>query len=509
MLLARLRRVSKLAAVAAFAVLSTVASAQAPKTLTIAQGFDPQTLWPNGTTASDNLNAGGAIVEPLVWNNPVTDKNEPFLAESWQLTGPTSMKISVRKGVSFTNGEPLNADAVVNSVKVFMDAKVTPAYSLFASSIDRVEKIDDMTVVIHTKNPYPPFELMLTQIHITPPVYWASVGPDGFGQKPIGTGPFKFVEWVKDNRLVMERNPQYWGKAPVGIDRLVFKPVPDDTSRVAGLTTGEYDVAINIPINAIDQINTQKDRAIVQTPSYRIFQLILSSLEEHKSPLLDKRVRQAVNYAIDKKAIIDSLFGGRAFALNGQLLRKEQLGFDPSLKDYPYDPARAKALLTEAGHPNGFEITFKFPSGRYAQDREVSEAIAGMLAKAGIRTKMVSLEPGEFLRQLRARELQPMAFLGLAPLGDPDFQVAQYRSTWRYAYIRNAELDSLVDQGAREMDTEKRAAIYRKAMQLMHEEAPVAFLYGGYDFYGINKKLEGFVARGDGRFFFYGLTLKQ
>jgi peptide/nickel transport system substrate-binding protein len=509
MLLARLRRVSKLAAVAAFAVLSTVASAQAPKTLTIAQGFDPQTLWPNGTTASDNLNAGGAIVEPLVWNNPVTDKNEPFLAESWQLTGPTSMKISVRKGVSFTNGEPLNADAVVNSVKVFMDAKVTPAYSLFASSIDRVEKIDDMTVVIHTKNPYPPFELMLTQIHITPPVYWASVGPDGFGQKPIGTGPFKFVEWVKDNRLVMERNPQYWGKAPVGIDRLVFKPVPDDTSRVAGLTTGEYDVAINIPINAIDQINTQKDRTIVQTPSYRIFQLILSSLEEHKSPLLDKRVRQAVNYAIDKKAIIDSLFGGRAFALNGQLLRKEQLGFDPSLKDYPYDPARAKALLTEAGHPNGFEITFKFPSGRYAQDREVSEAIAGMLAKAGIRTKMVSLEPGEFLRQLRARELQPMAFLGLAPLGDPDFQVAQYRSTWRYAYIRNAELDSLVDQGAREMDTEKRAAIYRKAMQLMHEEAPVAFLYGGYDFYGINKKLEGFVARGDGRFFFYGLTLKQ
>jgi len=508
MLLASMRVFARLAAIAAFSMVTAVASAQAPKTLTIAQGFDPQTLWPNGTTASDNLNAGGAIVEPLLWNNPATDKNEPFLAESWELTGPTSMKISVRKGVSFTNGEPLNADAVVNSVKVFMDAKVTPAYSLFATAIDRVEKIDDMTVVIHTKNPYPPFELMLTQIHVTPPVYWASAGPDGFGQKPVGTGPFRFVEWIKDNRLVMDRNPQYWGKAPVGIDRLVFKPVPDDTSRVAGLTTGEYDVAINIPINAIDQINAQKDRTIVQTPSYRIFQLILSSIEEHKSPLLDKRVRQAVNYAIDKKAIIDSLFSGRAFALNGQLLRKEQLGFDPSLKDYAFDPVKAKALLTEAGHPNGFEVTFKFPSGRYAQDREVSEAIAGMLAKSSIRTKMVSLEPGEFLRQLRARELQPMAFIGLAPLGDPDFQVAQYRSTWRYAYIRNAELDSLIDQGAKEMDKEKRTAIYRKVMQLMHEEAPVAFLYGGFDFYGINKKLEGFAARGDGRFFLPGLTLK-
>jgi peptide/nickel transport system substrate-binding protein len=504
-----MRLLGKLVAAAAFTAISAVAFAQAPKTLTIAQGFDPQTLWPNGTTASDNLNAGGAIVEPLVWNNPSTGKSEPFLAESWELTSPTAMKIVVRKGISFTNGEPLNADAVVNSLKVFTDAKITPAYSLFASAIDRIEKVDDMTVVIHTKNPYPPFELMLTQVHVTPPVYWASVGADGFGQKPIGTGPFKFVEWIKDNRLVMERNPQYWGKGAVGIDRLVFKPVPDDTSRVAGLTTGEYDVAINIPINAIDQINSLPDRMIVQTPSYRIFQLILSSLEEHKSPLLDKRVRQAVNYAIDKKAIIDSLFNGRAFALNGQLLRKEQLGFDPSLKDYPFDPAKAKALLTEAGHPNGIEVTFKFPSGRYAQDREVSEAIAGMLAKSGIRTKMVSLEPGEFLRQLRARELQPMAFVGLAPLEDPDFQVAQYRSTWRYAYIRNAELDSLVDQGARELDKEKRAAIYRKAMQLMHDQAPVAFLYGGFDFYGVNKKLEGFVPRGDGRFFFYGLTLKQ
>ena len=272
------------------------------------------------------------------------------------------------------------------------------------------------------------------------------------------------------------------GKGPSGIDRVIWRPVPDDTSRVAGFVTGEFDLATNIPISAIEEINNQPDRKVVETPSYRIFQLIQSSLEEHASPLADKRVRQALNYAVDKKAIIDNLFAGRAFALNGQLLRKEQLGFDPSLKDYPYDPEKAKALLRDAGFPNGFEIVFKFPSGRYAQDREVSEAIAGMLAKVGVRTKMTSLEPGEFLRQLRAREFGRWLIWVSRLSTIPDFQLAQYRSTWRYSYIRNAALDELIDAGAKEVDRDKRAAIYRKAAQLMHDEAPVVFLFGGYDY---------------------------
>jgi len=494
--------------VALAAALASPAAAQAPKTLTIAQGFDPQTLWPNGTTASDNLNAGNAIVEALLWSNPADGKIEPMLAEKWERTGPTTMKLSLRPNVKFTNGEPMNADAVVHSFTVFLDPKLAPAYANYAAAIDKVEKVDDLTVLVHTKFPYPPFELMLTQVYITPPAYWNSAGMQGYGQKPIGTGPFRLTEWVKDNRVVMERNRDYWGKGPTGIDRLVWRPVPDDTARVAGLTTGEYDIATNVPISTIKDINSQRDRRVVEVPSFRIFQLILSSLEEHPSPLHDKRVRQAVNHAIDKKAIIDNLFEGRAFALNGQLLRQSQLGYDPSLKDYAFDVAKAKALLAEAGHPNGIEITFKFPTGRYAQDREVSEAIAGMLAKAGIRTRMVSLEPGEFLRQLRNRELQPMAYLGLAPLDDPDFQLAQYRSSWRYAYIRNAELDALIDAGAREIDVAKRREIYQKAGRLMHDLAPVAFLFGGYDFFGVTRKLEGFVPRGDQRFFLHNVTLK-
>lgn len=490
----------------------TQAQAQAPRdrTLIVAQGFDPQTLWPNGTTASDNVNAGMPMVEPLLGFDTVTNKPVPHLVESWEMTSPTAVKLSLRKGVSFSNGEAFDAEAVIHSLRIFTDAKVTPAYSRYAAPLKEFRKLDAHTVVVHTHYPYPALEMVLTQVYVTPPGYWAQAGgADGFGKKPVGTGPFRFTEWIKDNRVVLDRNPQYWGIAAQGIDRMIFRPIPDDSARVAALETGEVDVAINLPVSAVKRIEANRQTQIVAVPSYRIFQLVLSTLDEHASPVQKKLVRQAINHAIDKKSIIDNLLSGRAEILHGQLLRPEQLGFDPALKDYEFDLAKAKALLAQAGHPDGFEVVFKTPSGRYAQDREVSEAIAGMLGKIGVRAKMTVLEPGEFLRQLRNRELWPIAFLGLAPPDDPDFQLFQYRSDWRYSYIKNARLDQLIDDGGREMDRDKRAGIYRAASALIREEAPVAFLYRGVDIYGTTKRLKGFRPGGDQRISFYPVTLER
>ncbi|MCB1470245.1 MAG: hypothetical protein KDK08_24565, partial [Rhizobiaceae bacterium] len=174
-----------------------------------------------------------------------------------------------------------------------------------------------------------------------------------------------------------------------------------------------------------------------------------------------------------------------------------------------YDPEKAKALLAEAGYPDGFSIPFKFPSGRYAQDREVSEAVAGMLSKVGIQAEMIALEPGEFLRQLRSQELAPMYFVGLAPQDDPAFQASQYVSTWRYTPIANEELDALAEAGAKEMDVEKRRKIYQDMMALMHDEAPIIFLYDGIDVYGTDARLQNFLPRGDGRMFFYDVSFGQ
>jgi len=476
-------------------------------TLTVAQNFDPQTLWPNGTTASDNLNAGSAIVEALFWVDPRGEVFKPLLATGYELESPTSVLVKLREGVKFTNGEAMNADAVIHSFGIFVDAKQAPAYARVADPFMSIEKVDDLTVRIALKFPYPPIELALSQLYITPPGYWAEAKLEGYGQKPIGTGPFKFESWTRDDQLVMVKNDEYWGAPPEGIDKIVWKPVPDDIARAAGLTTGEYDVASNLAITSAMEMQQGSEVTVVPVPSYRIFQVILSSLEEHKSPLTNKKVRQALNYAIDKKSIVDNLFFGHGVLLKGQVLRAPQLGFNPDLDDYPYDPEKAKALLAEAGFPDGFQIDFKFPSGRYAQDREVSEAVAGMLGEVGVKTNMIVLEPGEFLRQLREKELQPMAYLGLAPQDDPDLQVSQYHSTWRYSYMKNAELDKLIDAGKQEMDRAKRAQIYKDAMALMHDEAPIIFLFGGVDFYATSKKLSNFMARGDGRFFFYDTTL--
>jgi len=476
-----------------------------PSDLVIAQAFDPTSLWPNFNTASDEINAGALITEPLFWTDPKSNSLMPVLALGYEMEDDTTLVVALRQGVSFTNGEPFNADAVVASFTNFMNPEIAPAYGRYAGVFDSIEKVDDYTVRIKTKFPYPALELALGKVYIVPPAYWAEVGADGFGAAPIGTGPFKLEDWRRDDRIVLTRNEGYWGAPLKGIERVILRPVPDDMARAAGIEAGEFDIATNIPIANAAAIEAA-GKKIVEVPSYRIFSLELSNLEMHPSPMHDKLVRQAVNYAIDKEGIIDGLFEGRAKRLNGQLLRSNQLGYNPDLTDYPYDPEKAKALLAEAGYPNGFDIDFRFPSGRYVQDQEVATAIAGMLEAVGIRPNMIQLEAGEFLRQLVNRELAPVGYVGLGPADDPDLQMAQYRSNWRYSYVSDPEIDRLIDAGAAEMNSDKRAAIYQELSAYMREQASVGYLFQNVDLYATGADVQGFLPRGDQLWMLYGVS---
>lgn len=490
---------------ASTAVLPAMAQ-NAPEDLVIAQAFDPTSLWPNFNTASDEINAGALITESLFWTDPKSGSLMPLLALGYEMIDATTLTVSLRQGVSFTNGEPFNADAVIASFTNFMNPDIAPAYGRYANIFKDIEKVDDHTVKLTTKFAYPALELALGKIYIVPPVYWKEVGPEGFGAKPIGTGPFQLSEWRRDDRIVLTRNPGFWGEAPAGIERVILRPIPDDMARSAGIEVGEFDIATNIPIANVAAIEAAGG-TILEVPSFRIFSLALSSLDKHPSPLHDKRVRQAVNYAIDKEGIIEGLFQGRARPLNGQLLRDNQLGFNPDLKDYSYDPEKAEALLAEAGYPDGFEIEFRFPSGRYVQDKEVATAIAGMLEEVGIRPVMVQLEAGEFLRQLVGQELAPMGYVGLGPADDPDLQMAQYHSTWRYTYVADPNIDRLIEAGAGEMDRDKRAAIYKELSAYMHDEASVAFLFQSVDLYATAPEVSGFLPRGDQLWTIYGTSV--
>ncbi|WP_413742748.1 ABC transporter substrate-binding protein [Sodalis sp. RH15] len=485
-----------------------LAFAAEPGVLTIAQGFDPVSLWPNFSTTQEQINAGNLVVEPLFWIEPTASRCVPVLAEKYEQMDPLKVKITLRKNILFSNGEKCDADAVMFSFQTFMNVTVTPAYGQYSQLMDKVEKVDDLTLILHMKFPYPALELALSQVFILPPKYWAQVGgADGFGAKPIGTGPFLLKEWVRDSRITFAANPHYWGEAPKGINSVVLRTVPDDMSRASSLLNGECDIATNVPIMAAAQIKNQNGLSLQEVPSYRIFTLDLSSLPNQKSPVQDRRVRQALNYAVDKKGIIDGLFQGNARLLHGQLLRANELGYNPHLDDYPFDPKKARQLLAEAGYPNGFQIDFKFPTGRYAQDKEVAEAIAGMFADVGVKTNMISLEPGEFLRQLSNRELQPIGLVGLAPGDDPDLQMAQYRSDWRYSYVDNPQLDKLINAGAHETDRGKRAEIYQQASQVMFDDASVLYLYQATDLYGVAGRIKGFTPRGDQRWVITGMSI--
>lgn len=478
-------------------------------TLTVAQGFDPSTLWPNGTTNAETYNVGTPIVESLFWLDPHDLTIKPLLALSYTEESPTSFVVNLRPGVTFTNGEPMNADAVVHSFSILIDPKQTPAYTRYFAMLDTAEKIDDLTVRMTLKSPIPTLAVSLTLFFVVPPAYWNEVGQEAFGRAPIGTGPFTLVDWVRDSEVVMAANPDYWGEAPAGIDRLVFKPIPDDTARAAGAITGEVDIAKNMAISSLPELEAQPNLSVLAVNSYSIFTVIMSALDEHDSPFKDVRVRQALQYAVDKDAIRMHVLSDKVVPLNGQVLRRTQLGYNPDLTDYPYDPDKARQLLAEAGYPNGFTTHFKFPVGRYAQGQEVVEAVVGMLAEVGVIAEIVALEPGEYLRQLRAREFTALALSGSAPPDDPHFFMSQYHSSWRYSYIRNAELDALIDAGQVELDVEKRAQIYRDSVALMRELSPSIYLYGGVDFFAVSNRVKNFAARGDGRYFFYGVSLVE
>lgn len=477
--------------------------------LTVAQGFDPSTLWPNGTTNAETYNVGTPIVESLFWLDPHDLVIKPLLALSYTQESPTSIVVQLRPDVTFTNGEPMDADAVIHSFNILIDPKQTPAYTRYFEMFEKAEKVDDLNVRMTLKAAIPTLDMSLTLFFVVPPKYWTEVGQDGYGREPIGTGPFTLTSWVRDSEVVMAANPDYWGEAPAGIDELVFRPVPDDTARAAGAITGEIDIAKNMAVSSLPELEMQPDLSVLAVDSYSIFTVIMSALEEHDSPFKDVRVRKAMQYAVDKDAIRQHILFDKVVPLNGQVLRKTQLGFNPDLQDYPYDPAKAKELLAEAGFPDGFETEFKFPVGRYAQGQEVVEAVVGMLADVGVKATIVAIEPGEYLRQLREREFTAMALSGSAPPDDPHFFLSQYHSSWRYSYMRDPELDKLIDAGQVELNVEKRGQIYRDAVAHMYETSPSIYLYGGVDFFAVNNRVKNFAARGDGRYFFYGVSLED
>ncbi len=494
--------ISRIAAVLLL-VLAPLPAAAAPEgRVVIAQGVDPTTLDMMHQQEQPASNVGAQIFESLVERGQDLKIVPALAAQMPKLVAPTAWEIKLRRGVKFHNGEDFNAD----SVKFSLERLANPANKLRGSSsyalLDRVEIVDPFTVKVHTKKPWPVFvaHLALRQAAMYPPKEYAGKDPAAISRNPIGTGPYKFVRWAKDEEIVMEAFPGYWA-GPAKIKTVVFKPIPDDAVRVAALQNGEIDVAVNIPPHLAGIIEKHPKIYLSTAPSIRTIQLMIYTHQmdpsTHKAtgpypgPTADKRVRQALAYAIDADAIVKGVMDGKAVRV-ATMLTSLHFGYDASLKPITQDLARSKKLLAEAGFPNGVEIVLNGPQGRYVRDKEVGEAVAGQLNKAGIKTTLKTYEFVNYLNNMvYVHKAGPVWLIGWGhPTMDAEaIYVPLFKSPGIFVNWNNEDFNGMVEQAQTQMDEKKRYAEYQRINKLWIEDVPAIPLYQQIDLYGANKRL--------------------
>lgn len=326
-------------------------------TLTVALGADAYTMDPAKHSVYPTATILFQIYDPLVIRD---DKGQikPWLAESWKNLDDNTWQFKLKQGVKFSNGEEFDAESVKFTIERVLDPKTKAPYRTRVAIIDKVQVVDKYTVNIITKKPYPTMLQSLAEdsfgVLMVPPKYVKEKGEDILATKPVGTGPYKLLEWVKDDHVTLEARDDYWaGNAK--IKKVVFRPIPEVSTRISELKSGGVDIAGDIPPEMITELETNPKTRVEVVPSDRLFFVVMNTLEG--GPLANKKVRQALNYAVDVDAINKNILGGKAQRI-AVSLGKNAFGYDDSIQPYPYDPQKAKQLLTEAGYPDGFKIPF-------------------------------------------------------------------------------------------------------------------------------------------------------
>jgi peptide/nickel transport system substrate-binding protein len=421
----------------------------------------------------------------------------PGLATSWQHVNPRLWRFELRQGVKFHGGEPFDAESVKFSLDRIMDpALKSPIMSLRA--VDKVAIVNAHTIEIHTKEPAPvlPGYLSLSTA-IMNKAWFAAKGADFAARHANGTGPFRLIEWRKGDHVKLARFDEYWGGRPA-IRAATFRGIPDANSRLLALKKGEADIVQDLPAELADEVKKTPGLRVSAVPSIRVH---FMALRTDVKPFDDVRVRQAVNYAVDKEAITKQLLRGYARPLT-QILTPDIFGYNPDVPGYPYDPQKAKALLREAGLAKGFSTEMS-AGALYA---DIVEAVAANLRDVGIEATLRIEEPKVNTQNFINRKATPINYLtwGNFNLFDAEGTISHLLvpGIWSY-YTPSAKFLELNRVAATSVEPAKRLQAYRELMKIAQADAPLLLLHQQFDIHAANRKTT-WETRSDNLMLLYG-----
>jgi peptide/nickel transport system substrate-binding protein len=457
------------------------------KELVTAQSGDVSKFDPHFSTSSNDVRVSFNIFDNLVSRHP-DGKLYPSLATEWKLEGQTTWRFKLRQGVKFHNGDPFtSADAKYSIERTYDPAAKTMVATVLAT-IERVEAPDPSTLVVTTKKPDPllPARLAFYGGQIIPKKYVESAGNDAFNAKPVGTGPVRFTSWVKDDRAVLDANPDYWG-GKIDMDRWIMRPIPETAPRIAALLKGEVDAITQLPPDQEDRVAANASTRVAGALYAGLYVLAVNS---KRPPLDNPLVKQALSLAIDREAIVKELWRGRGIVPSGPIAKGDN-HFDASLPPLACNPAEAKERLKKAGY-KGEEIFIETTVAYVAQDKAMSEAIAAMWKDVGANVKVEVIE-----YSVRAQKNREKSFKGVfwsdptSTLSDPDGMM------WRLLgpggpqdYWREAKFDELGNAARFSVDEKFRGQAYKDMTKIFLEHLPWLPVIQPYEDYGIQKYID-------------------
>ena len=424
------------------------------------------------------------------------------LAENWRQIDPTTYEFKLRQGVKFHNGQEMTAADVKFTFDRLiqdgaMDGQTSPRKSLLGP-LSKIHAVDRYTVRMILSKPWTILPAFLPFQEVVQKDFVERVKTDGLATQVNGTGPFKLVEWRKGEAVIMERFDGYYGgspdMAPVGtakVDRVIFQVIPESASRVAALLAGNVHLIDNLPHHVIKRVKSNANTQVLATNGTRSFFIYINV---NKAPFNDVRVRRAANFAVNRKLIIDKVLNGYATPLYG-LLSPDAFGYNGDLPSYANDPEKVKALLAEAGHPNGIDVTLDVAK-RY---KEIAEVLAAVLTQSGVRIKVQVWErsvmretwnPNKMKEHDRQLMLSSWGNGSLDPVGI-FHPVMGTKARGNRSGYSNAKLDQLLEKAGAEINRGKRAELYKEAQAIVHKDAPLIFLWLPQDLYGAGANLAG------------------